>query len=60
MGAMFKTGQKIQQVMPAPLVGVVQSLEFNGDDIQYIIEYTGPDGEVHTQPFTEAQLEVAK
>lgn len=57
MGAKFKRGDAVQQVMPAPIIGVVTELEFNGDDIQYVIEYTGADGEVHTQPFTEDELQ---
>lgn len=57
MGAKFKRGDTVEQVMPAPIVGVVKELEFNGDDIQYTLEYTGADGEVHVQPFTEHQLQ---
>jgi hypothetical protein len=57
MGAKFKIGQAVKQVMPAPIAGVVSSLEFNGDDVQYVVNYKGVDGEDHVQPFIEEELE---
>lgn len=60
MGAAYKIGEMVEQKMPAPIVGVVKSLEFNGDDIQYVIEYTDATGDVHEQPFTEDELTIVK
>ena len=56
MGAAFKIGQKVAQVMPKPIEGTVLSLAFNGDDIQYEVEYVDAAGATHIQPFTEEEL----
>jgi hypothetical protein len=60
MGALFKIGDVVEQKMPAPITGVVKSLEFNGNDIQYTIEYPDADGGFHEQPFTENELTAGK
>lgn len=59
MGAKFKRGDLVQQIMPKPVIGVVTELEFNGDDIQYAIEYTSADGILNIQPFTEDEIQAA-
>ena len=61
MAFQFKTGSKVRQVLPAPIVGTVEgfSLDQTTGDICALVKWTDADGE-HSRYFTEAELAAAE
>ena len=59
MGAKFKIGDAVKQVVPVAEAGHVRSLAFNGGDIQCEVVFPQPDGSEHTLYVDEDKLEAA-
>lgn len=57
MAVKFKAGEAVQQVLPAPVTGIVKRFVFDDTtaDISYIIE----DAQGHEWTFVEGNLEAA-
>lgn len=56
MALKFKKGDAVRQVVPAPVEGVITGQAIVDDEVQYSVQWTGPDGDSHERFFTEDQL----
>lgn len=58
MGLKFKVGDAVQQAVK-PIKGFVSELVLTDDNsvVQFIVDYTDENGDLHRRPFTEEQLE---
>lgn len=60
---MFAVGARVRQKLPAPIEGEIgkepgdRRLQEGSDEIEYHVNYTGPDGEAHSRWFAESELE---
>jgi hypothetical protein len=54
----FKKGDVVRQVAPV-IQGAVVDVAIVDGDVQFCVEYTGADGDVHQRFFTEAEIETA-
>lgn len=56
-----KLGEVVQQVVPV-IKGEIKERRLNEseDQLEYLVSYTGADGEVHERWFLEAEVETAK
>lgn len=60
MALKFKKGAEVAQIVPI-IHGTVLDSRIVDDDVSYLVEYVGADGEAHERWFAEAELEgVAK
>lgn len=53
-------GTNVKQVVPAPVVGVVAgyNIDENTGEVQYLVEWTNPDGTTQSRYFSASQIEV--
>ena len=58
MALAFKKGDSVRQVVPA-VQGIVTGMQIIGDEVQYLVQWTGLDGETVERAFTETQIEAA-
>ena len=58
MAIAFKKGDQVRQVVPV-IEGAVVDVAIVDGDVQFCVEYTGADGDVHQRFFTEAEIEKA-
>ena len=56
MAAKFKRGSMVSQIVPV-IEGSVAEIKFVEDDICYLVEFSGIDGEQHSRWFKEEELE---
>jgi hypothetical protein len=62
MALKFKNGDKVTQVMPAPITGEVTRFVFDDTtgEISYVVSSTDPDGTLHERVFSEADIQLAQ
>ena len=55
---MFKKGDKVTQIVPAAITGEVIgfALDQESGQVQAMVEYTDPEGDVHTRHFEQTDL----
>ena len=62
MASPFKKGDIVRQIMPAPVVGTVESVTIDPDTGDRLFHVVGPDidgdGHVESRYFTEEQIEL--
>ena len=58
---MFKKGDKVEQVLPAPITGTVAGFDVDQEtgDVLVRIEWTAEDGGSHARHFHPEQLKAA-
>lgn len=56
MASIMKKGTPVRLVQPV-IKGEIKEAKVIDDDIQYRVEYTGIDGEIHERFFRESELE---
>ena len=56
---MFTKGTKVQQVVPAPIVGVVVGFDVDQQtgEVQPRVEWPAEDGSTHSRHFKESELQ---
>ena len=59
MATKFVVGQKVRQIMPAPIEGVIKEFTFDKTTavVSVVIGVTGADGVEHERVFLESNLE---
>lgn len=56
----FKKGDTVTQAV-TPISGTVSRIiVVDDDEVQYMVAYTGADGEQHERPFKEDEIEAVK
>lgn len=55
MALAFKKGDSVVQNIK-PITGQIIGQEIIDEEVQYRVEYTGDDGEVHTRMFKEDEI----
>lgn len=56
MAVKFKRGAPVEQVV-RPIQGTVVAVHVVDDEVEYLVEYTGDDGELHKRSFKEDQIQ---
>jgi hypothetical protein len=56
MPTAFKKGDQVRQVIK-PIEGEVVGMAIVDDDVQFLVEYIGADGETHSRFFKEHEIE---
>jgi len=59
MGLKFKAGDHVVQVTN-PIRGVISELALTDDNskVQFVVDWTDENGDVHRRPFEEDQIEI--
>jgi len=60
MATKFQKNEKVRQIMPAPIEGVVSRFHFSQQtgEIQYEVSWKDANGVEHARAFNEDQIEV--
>ena len=56
MALMFKKGDTVRQIVPAPIVGTVAESAVAGDDVRVRVEWTDEQGQQQSRWFDESQV----